>query len=54
MTTKTTNKVVTMDSVSNEIEALEQELKDTESIQQRQYIEQKLKDLYDSLKSNGA
>ena len=43
-----------MDSVSQEIERLEQELKDTESIQQRQYIQEKLKELYASLESNRA
>ncbi len=35
-----------MDSVSIEIEELEQQFKDTESASQRQYIEQKLKVLY--------
>lgn len=36
----------------NEVERLEQDLKDTKSEQQREYITMKLKEIYALLKSN--
>lgn len=44
----------TLTSINYEIERLEQQLEETESGDQREYIKEKLRELYATLGSNGA